>query len=502
MSPAFLETLVGETGFTDAAEETYRGFRIFRSGSRRLEIDTTTGDVWMADDRLWRADFSDQARRYGQASPAAIEVAPDAYLRRAGLTVLASSPNGRSPRVVVERKEAVASRRELLRETMEWGVRQDVSLGVHARLTSMLAIPDPEKPLEELEVPLTGPSLVRGMSFDPEGRLVGFHGSVPRSLGEPRFYEAKTREESQAELADRLAPFRLEQISASTLAYEIVETDDGAYLQPVWHHVATIAGVDANHEVPVVSLPASTFPNPSPTPTKTPPVSSGRAPFSAGVWWLDGKVFGKLNAHGLRDELAAAGWPIVADRGDDVRAIQDWLSPYGGVQDADLAYYAGIAGILGWHFGRPLRTQSRLSPEDVGKKDSASKLYGSQGLKWIAISACGPLQDRVIRTGGDVFERWGLAFDGLHSLLGFGTQIGSDCRHGRLFARRLSIQPVIDAWLSSVVQLGVTGSAWAGALFAYKQGGESPREDRVGPDPWIATKTTEPGVFEAIWIPG
>jgi hypothetical protein len=112
------------------------------------------------------------------------------------------------------------------------------------------------------------------------------------------------------------------------------------------------------------------------------------------------------------------------------------------VETVDFVFYTGHANGTGWVLSEP--DDDFLDVTEVsGPRDR----WGAQDLEWIIIAACGAFQDDLISAcGGNAF-RWRAAFDGLHTLLGYGAATFEYTDEGARFARYAKGgQRVIDAW--------------------------------------------------------
>src|SRR5260221_5384847 len=115
----------------------------------------------------------------------------------------------------------------------------------------------------------------------------------------------------------------------------------------------------------------------------------------------------------------------------------------------DLAYHAGHAYSGGWELTAPVTgAPEPLTQTLIGKDDPHQLLLGRKRLRWIFVSACGPLQDRCVEPSlTDVFH-WVGGVDRLRMIAGFASSISGFTDPGaRMF--RLARQRVSPcrAWL-------------------------------------------------------
>ena len=153
------------------------------------------------------------------------------------------------------------------------------------------------------------------------------------------------------------------------------------------------------------------------------------------------------------------------------------------VDNADFVFYTGHANINGWVLavtggdGWLDFTETGASPGNPGD------LWGQSKLEWVMIAACGPLQDDVIfGGGGDVFARWDGAFDGIHTLLGYGAITYDNTDEGRKVAQYCKGgSTVINSWFRAAqeIQPSTNGASapdgptvWVGAMWVGKDGAD------------------------------
>ncbi|MEJ1963866.1 MAG: DUF6345 domain-containing protein [Gammaproteobacteria bacterium] len=165
--------------------------------------------------------------------------------------------------------------------------------------------------------------------------------------------------------------------------------------------------------------------------------------------WLSNQLPNSCaNKQGFVDGCRAAGGKVLFDFGDR-SAIQDDFAGHNNrfVDSADLVFYSGHASSSGWELNEPDK------PLMVWENLTAHDGYGDGRMKWLVISACGPLHSREFLTKAfKVFPdsallRWKNAFRGLHALLGFGSDSVDTPDEGRLFMELTGRGwGVIDAW--------------------------------------------------------
>jgi hypothetical protein len=221
--------------------------------------------------------------------------------------------------------------------------------------------------------------------------------------------------------------------------------------------------------------------------------------YSAGTSWigLSGGLPGsRKNAQGFVDELAAIGWSIRFNWGDQNAWESDWRRNDDDWVDAvDFVFYTGHANADGWVLSIP--DDTFLHRAEVG---GASDLWGANNLEWAVVAACGPLQDELVGSGGDVLERWKGAFDGLHMLMGY-AQVTSDTEEEgkRLIRYAKAGATIMQSWFRTGQEIQGSG-IWAGAYYVGDASGSTGNDHlwgigSVGPD------VKNPTFRACSWVP-
>jgi hypothetical protein len=484
----------------------------FASGPRRLTIDLGSGDIWSAiPSRLWKPRLSHREPVRGDATLFTIRAdeMPAPFwepFRAPGL-------ESRLVRTAVSGTRAIRMtlqpRRRMPHE------RHVVVLDSHHSYTTEIRVPDPEASASRW-VPLTGAGVRLGVTHDLQGRVIGLHRSMPRSDAAPIWSRIVPVHASVQALREMYEHLDLLEPVQSMLAYDACATCAGRFLRPVWVHAATVRIGQTVYQLPISSLPATEF-GPETRAATPPPAAAAahdgharrrlrhdlptarlsRARLVAGGWWADERLpHARTDVEAFARHVHDANVHVIPAHEEPGRRA-DWLeNASAGVESADLAFFAGHATFRGWAF----RDRQELAFTDLWQGEGAT-LFGRDRLKWIAVAGCGPLQDRVIdaANGGNAIRRWWRAFSGLHTLCGFATQTGDRAGMGERFARLLKTEPVIDAWFRAAREGQVSGSVSAAVLYASSDGEDDPLEDRLGPDPRIASVSREPDTFTAIW---
>ncbi len=163
-----------------------------------------------------------------------------------------------------------------------------------------------------------------------------------------------------------------------------------------------------------------------------------------GVEWLgekDALPFSQANTHGFYDWMETeGGFDARYNLGDEAAWEVDYKhADYGGiasvrVDSVDFAYHNGHGNPNGFFFN--------TMHDDTFMHYSQAR-WGVGDLEWIALDSCEVLMFETW-TGDTVFDRWGSALQGVHMILGFGTDsINQETRGGRfaLFVTGISYGP-------------------------------------------------------------
>ena len=239
--------------------------------------------------------------------------------------------------------------------------------------------------------------------------------------------------------------------------------------------------------------------NPNLTPIQIRDLLNYLGYYSAGTSWigLSGGLGGSQNnAKGFVDELAASGWHIRFNWGDGNAWESDWRKNDDQWVDAvDFVFYTGHANSDGWVLAAPEDTFLHFT-ETAGSRD----LWGANNLEWAVVAACGPLQDEVVGSGGDVLERWRDAFDGLHILMGYAQVTYDNEEEGKRLAQYAKAgSTIIQSWFRTGQEIQPEG-IWVGAYYLGNSSGSTANDHlwgvgSVGPD------ITSPTWRACSWVP-
>jgi hypothetical protein len=239
----------------------------------------------------------------------------------------------------------------------------------------------------------------------------------------------------------------------------------------------------------------------------------------AGTSWiglLGGLAGSKANAQGFVDGLNNDGWAINFNWGDEAAFESDWRrNDDSWVDAADFVFYTGHASMDSWVLSPP--DDDELHFSEVGTSpESPGDLWGAQDLEWLIIAACGPLQDALLNppppgtSGGDVFERWDGAFDGLHLLLGYGGVTFDNEEEGETVVKYTTDgQTLINAWFRTATEVQASQNGfpppdgpiiYVGVMYVQARAA-NPGNDHIHGHGSVATDPLSPDVYVAMWSP-
>lgn len=189
-------------------------------------------------------------------------------------------------------------------------------------------------------------------------------------------------------------------------------------------------------------------------------------PRSFGASWIGswgGLGGSQANAQGFVDELTAEGWQRRFNWGNQAAWKSDWLSNDDNyVDDVDFVFYTGHASPNGWQLASAGNADWLHFSEVGTSPNTPSDHWGQENLEWVVVAACGPLQDDLINGGGNVFDRWRAAFDGLHLLLGYSAVTYDNTEEGRRVASYArSGMTIMQAWFRTAQEIQPSTNGWS-----------------------------------------
>jgi Family of unknown function (DUF6345) len=377
-------------------------------------------------------------------------------------------------------------------------------------------------------VPVVGGGGNFNLTLGEKGRPIGFHG-VWRPAAEAQLVEAIGPEEAGAQFKELTADLTVGDVRSFLAYYSAPVSAEQAVLVPVYVFGGTIEIGRRKLPMRLLTIPATEYGPVLSTlkpqaPRKKQPGKLKKAleaprrslalgnPFEGGTSWigLSGGLAGsQANAQGFVDGLADDGWLINFNWGDANAWESDWRrNDDTWVDAADFVFYTGHADMNGWTLSSP--DDGSLTFTEVGSgPQTPGDLWGQQDLEWAIVAACGPLQDELLSNGGgNVLARWDGAFDGLHSLMGYGAVTFDNTEEGKRvvkYAREGS--PLIDSWFRTgrEIQPSTNGvgapdgpDVWVGAMYVVNSGA-NPRSDHLWGHGTVSADPTNPTVQVCMW---
>lgn len=491
------------------------------------EIRATSGSISAVLDRVSGAVYAADAERQWKPAKTKLELpsAKDAYARAGALLhdlKLLPRFEGRAPFALLELKAG-----KTLFATRTEGARAQETLDIQARYAIGVRNPGVEGAPDLL--PIVGGGGKFNLALGHKGRPVGYSG-LWRTTGEPELVEALDQREATERFHELTNGLHLSRTHSFLAYYAAPAGSQQKMLTPVWVFGATLDVRGRKVPIRLVTIPATEYGPKLPTYTPQPPrkkhpgrlnlersrraevVAHSANPFEAGTSWIgtSGGLAGSHdNAKGFVDGLAADGWLVNFNWGDGNAWESDWRrNDDTWVDAADFVFYTGHANKDGWVLSSP--DDGFLSFNEVGGGPQApGDLWGQQDLEWTIIAACGPLQDDVISAGGgDVLARWDGAFDGLHSLMGYGAITYDNTDEGKKVVQYAKQgAPLIDSWFRTgrEIQPSTNGEdppngpdVWVGAMYVVA-GSANPRNDHLWGHGSVAADPHNPNMLACMW---
>jgi hypothetical protein len=464
---------------------------------------------------------------------------------------------------LIPEKQAVAQAEKTLRDlSLLPTLAQPFHLGPPSVGGTRLALrqgTDAKRETHHLDTQVTYPVLVNGtpviggggdfkITLGDQGRVIGYSGvwrHAERVL-DAAMLDRKKADEQFRSLTEKM---ELESFDASLAYYSAPAFRRQEFLYPVYVYRATAKFGKQRVPLRQIVLPATEFGPPIERIAAQPPrrkpaamavprrrtraassdagkgvprrgyggaaalVAAPTRPWEAGTSWigLSGGLSGsQANAQGFVDEWAAAGWHIDFNWGDTNAWESDWTSNDDNyVDNADFVFYTGHANMNGWVLAKTGGDGWLDFSETGAAPGNPGDLWGQSDLEWAIIAACGPLQDDLIAPGGgDVFQRWDGAFDGMHILLGYGAITFDNTDEGRKVSQYAkSGRTIIDSWFRAAqeIQPATNGASapdgpnvWVGAMWVGKPGAD-PANDHAWDFGSVSADPKSPTWYTAMW---
>ncbi|MFI5896817.1 DUF6345 domain-containing protein [Actinoplanes sp. NPDC051513] len=405
------------------------------------------------------------------------------------------------------------------------GKRDDQQLDVKVNYAVTVRLDEPFEGARE--VPIIGGGGKTIVTVGDKGDVLS-HLAAWREIESSFAAEVVPREKADAQFKAMTRAFKVLDLEVGLAYFSAPVFAGQEFLYPVYTYRATLGRGERSFPARVIMLPATTFgPEPPKAEPQPPRKRGGPAfergerrgyasavanPFEAGTSWigpLGGLNGSPANAQGFVDELAADGWLINFNWGDQNAWESDWRrNDDDWVDAADFVFYTGHADGNGWVLSSP--DDGSLDFTEVGTSPgNPGDLWGQNDLEWVVVAACGPLEDEILaKGGGDVFDRWDGAFDGLHSLMGYGAvTFDTTDEGGRLVRYAKDGMPLIDAWLRTgqEIQPSTNGwgapfgpTVWVGAMYVATAGAD-PRFDHLWGHGSVSADPRNPTSYVAMW---
>jgi Family of unknown function (DUF6345) len=493
---------------------------IVRDGSKVVEIAAESGGVWAADEsKLWKPGLPSKLLSHKGALARS-----KAVLRKKRLLPKLDRPFRFGKPVI---GGTIAAR-----QSVKTGRRENRKLDVQVGYPVMVG-----------NLPVIGGGGNFKVTLGHQGEVTAYSGvwRSPRQAFTAKLIQRKTADKQFRALTRKL---KIASFDARLAYYAAPSFHNQEFLYPVYVYAATALIRDQRVPLRQIILPATDFGPAVPQSVPQPPrkriagkgvrrvrprkavagdTAKGNVvrrsyrtptlPWEAGTEWIGtsgGLTGSQSNAQGFVDEWAAAGWHVDFNWGDGNAWESDWRSDDDNwVDNVDFLFYTGHASMNGWKLA-PVGGDGWLNYTEPGPSPQfPGDLWGQSDLEWMVIAACGPLQDEVIsKGGGDVFQRWSGAFDGMHILLGYGAITYDNTDEGRKLAQYCkSGSTVIDAWFRAAreIQPSDNGAAapdgptvWVGAMWVG-QDGIDPGGDHAWGYGSVANDPHSPTFYAAMW---
>ena len=494
--------------------------QILRDGKRTVELAGESGGVWAADEsQLWKPSLRSQLLSKKRAAAKAARVL-----------------DGQQLLPKIERPfrfgKPLMGGTIAAQKTVKTGVRSSRRLDVSVTLPILVG-----------DLPVTGGGGKFSVTLGHRGAVTAYSG-VWRPAVES--FEAKVIERKKVDEQFRalVGKMNIASFEARLAYYAAPSFQKQEYLYPVYVYSATALISDQRVPLRQIILPATDFGPPVPRSTPQPMrkkvtgkgvkrvrarlASVGDAdkgavlrrslrtawlPWEAGTEWIGssgGLAGSQSNAQGFVDEWANAGWHIDFNWGDGNAWESDWRSDDDNwVDNVDFLFYTGHASMNGWVLA-PVGGDGWLNYTEPGPfPENPGDLWGQNDLEWMVIAACGPLQDEVIsKGGGDVFQRWSGAFDGMHILLGYGAITYDNTQEGSKLAQYCKGNAkVIDSWFRAAREIQPSDNGadppdgptvWVGAMWVG-QAGIDPSNDHAWGYGSVSGDPHTPSYYAAMW---
>ncbi|MDN5850065.1 MAG: DUF6345 domain-containing protein [Nitrococcus sp.] len=514
---AILESLRGRGTVSEIESEDQGNVFVARAGSKEVEIYKASGGVFMRDSKqLWNPELDPDLPSYDKA-----KVLADRFL--ASNKLLPSD----DPHIRVS-----------LAKFSETGVATDSPKQVNKKVLDIQANYRINVVIEsatghKLVMPVVGGGGDFKVAIGDRGAVIGFLGVWRPIVDIASTEEILPKARAEARFKKMAGNTNISKIRSFLAYYSAPAFERQNILAPVWvvmaeakygdHTVrlrnAIIAATKygpAWPDVPVKDRSQEEKPRPGSLDRDERQQQSwldrliapafAQNPSEAGTSWIgpsQGLAGSPANAQGFVDGLAAGGWDINFNWGEQNAWESDWNSDDDNWVDAtDFVFYTGHASSDGWVLNSP--NDTFLDFNEVGTTPgNPNDHYGQRDLEWIIIAACGPHQSSHFVGGiGNAFDRWRGIFDGLHIFLGYGAVTFDNTTEGsRVVALARSGWTVIDAWFRAAWEIQPSNNGYGApdgpvifvtAMYA-KVGSQDTRNDHIWGAGSVASDPRNPG---------
>lgn len=496
-----------------------------REGYKVVDVNTKSGAIWAADQsQIWNPNLKPALPSKDRARA----IAED-YLKRTNLLQRSKGQYSTISFANIGGTHAAfydsASKK-----------RSDRQLDIQVNYTTKIEVP------RLGNLPVVGGGGEFNVTIGDQGRVIGLQGLARPIEGVETESPVVPQDRADAQFKEMTKGLKLKSFKSWLAYYSAPPSVEQKFLYPVY--VYSASAYIGNELVPLrlITIPATEFglkPKPSrtvrPRPAKAKPTrrstipegeeergiptrDNAHASFQGSSWkeaassfiGTSGGLGGSANnVQGFVDNMSADGWNINFVWGDGNAFESDWrANDDSWVDAADFVFYTGHANMNGWSLSNP--DDGSLDFSEVGASpQNAGDIWGQQDLEWVIVAACGPLQDAVISPGGgDVFDRWDGAFDGLHQLLGYGAITFDNEEEGASVSEYAQDgETVINAWFRAAreIQPGDNGSSapdgpivWVGVMYVGKSGA-NPGNDHIWGHGSVSSDPRSPTFYVAMW---
>ena len=506
-------------------EPTYVDSRLIIRGpnnSTTFELDTHSGGIWSADNtRLWNTSHAKHPSEFVEANKTCRDAAEDLIKKYK----LVPHTEESSP---VTFEFAGISGTQLSNENGHANGskfnREEFQLDISANYIAKVKVPG------QGNLPVIGGGGNFQFTFEQNSRLIGYHGVWRDVQGKGVDYPVIPQIESDSQYKNATSSLNILNFKSTLAYYSAPFGTVQNYLYPVYIYHATAKFGNETVQLRETLLPATTFLlEPQTLPLKpncaapieknskpTHPSKSRRSaliPRQSKTWgfgteWLGvpwGLPGSQANAAGVSNLLfdglfggvfgglfgGGAQWTQKFNWGNNLVWETDWDAEDSvWVDSADLVFYTGHANGNGWATATPTN-DAFVHHEVVGTfPQIPGNLWGHENLKWLVIAACGPHQDdRIVAGGGNAFDRWRGAFDGLHVFMGYATESIDNTGEGSGIVKyAMGGDTLVNSWFRAAKEVQRRG-VWVTAMWSGNSGQDHlPGHGGMETDPPISTQ--------------